>query len=211
MDTTYWGRKFGVMLFRDSITKENLLKYYVKSETIGKYKEGIRELIKNGFDVKSIVCDGKPGLLKGFGDTPVQMCQFHQKQIIKRYLTRKPKLTASKELKEIVDILCVTDKESFTGGLGQWYLKWKDFLNERTINVENGKSFYTHKRLRSAYNSLRRNLDNLFVWYDNYELDIPNTTNGIDGHFSDLKNKLRNHNGLNELRKKKFIDNYLKV
>lgn len=78
MDTTYWGHKFGIMLFRDSITKENLLKYYVKSETISKYKDGIDKLIKMGFEVKSIVCDGKPGLLKGFGDTPVQMCQFHK-------------------------------------------------------------------------------------------------------------------------------------
>jgi Zn-dependent peptidase ImmA (M78 family) len=30
MDTTYWGRGFGVMLFKDAYTKENLLKYYVK-------------------------------------------------------------------------------------------------------------------------------------------------------------------------------------
>ena len=27
MDSTYWGRNFGVMLFKDDITKENLLKY----------------------------------------------------------------------------------------------------------------------------------------------------------------------------------------
>ena len=32
MDTTYWGRAFGVMLFKDNITKENLLKYYVKNQ-----------------------------------------------------------------------------------------------------------------------------------------------------------------------------------
>jgi hypothetical protein len=30
MDTTYWGRKFGVMLFKENSTKENLLKYYVQ-------------------------------------------------------------------------------------------------------------------------------------------------------------------------------------
>ena len=69
------------MLFRDSITKTNLLKFFVKHETISKYKEGITTL-ELGFTVKAIVCDGKPGLLKGFGDTPVQMCQFHQKQIM---------------------------------------------------------------------------------------------------------------------------------
>lgn len=50
----------------------------------------------------------------------------------------------------------------------------------------------------------------LFTWYDYYELNIPNTTNAIDGHFSDLKNKLRNHNGLKEI-KMKFIDEFFKV
>ena len=44
MDTTYWGRKYGVMLFKDAITNENLLKYHVGSETVEKYKEGIYNL-----------------------------------------------------------------------------------------------------------------------------------------------------------------------
>lgn len=39
MDTTYFGRGFGVMLFKDAYTKENLLKYYVKSETNGTLPE----------------------------------------------------------------------------------------------------------------------------------------------------------------------------
>jgi hypothetical protein len=51
----------------------------------------------------------------------------------------------------------------------------------------------------------------LFAWYENYELNIPNTTNTIDGHFSDLKNKLRNHNGLTKERKIKFINEFLKT
>ncbi len=37
MDTTYWGRGFGVMLFQDALNKENLLKYYVKIETNALY------------------------------------------------------------------------------------------------------------------------------------------------------------------------------
>jgi hypothetical protein len=51
----------------------------------------------------------------------------------------------------------------------------------------------------------------LFAWYENYELNIPNTTNTIDGHFSDLKNKLRNHNGLTKERKIKFVNDFLKT
>jgi hypothetical protein len=37
MDTTYWGRGYGVMLFKDSINGDNLLKYYVVSETNALY------------------------------------------------------------------------------------------------------------------------------------------------------------------------------
>lgn len=211
MDTTYWGRNFGVMLFKDEITKDNLLKYYVKTETNALYKKGIEEIQSKGFEIIAIVCDGRRGIIQSFKDIPVQMCQFHQAAIIRRYITKNPRMTAAKELKVIVDLMKQTDKESFEGALNKWFVKWEAFLNERTTNTDTGKSFYTHKRLRSAYRSLKTNLPWLFTWYDHIELKIPNTTNSIDGHFADLKNKLRNHNGLNINRKKKFIDGFLKV
>lgn len=211
MDTTYWGRSFGVMLFKDAITKENLLKFYVKTETNYLYHQGINGLKEKGYVVLAIVCDGRRGLLNSFGNIPVQMCQFHQVAIIRRYITKNPRLPAAIELKELVRLLPKTDKESFEGALYEWFNKWELFLNERTINKETGKSFYTHKRLRSAYRSLNTNFKWLFTWYDYFELGIPNTTNAIDGHFADLKNKLRNHNGLNINRKKRFINEFLKA
>ena len=211
MDTTYWGRNFGVMLFKDALTKENLLKYYVRNETNFLYKKGIDELISKGYKVAAIVSDGRKGLIQSFGSIPVQMCQFHQVAIIRRYITKNPKLPASIELKELVAMMKLTDRESFEGALNDWFTKWKDFLNERTTNTETGISYYTHKRLRSAYRSLKSNMPWLFNWYDCIELNIPNTTNAIDGHFADLKNKLRNHNGLSLNRKMKFIDAFFMV
>ena len=211
MDTTYWGHNLGVMLFKDSITKENLLKYYVKNESNELYKKGISELKNNGYIILAIVCDGKSGLLKSFGEIPVQMCQFHQAAIIRRYITKRPRMQASIELKQIVWLMIRTDKESFEGMLNEWFIKWKSFMNERTLNEKTEKSHYTHKRLRSAFRSLKTNSKWLFTWYDFFDLDIPNTTNALEGHFSDLKNKLRNHNGLTLVRKKKFIDEFLKA
>ena len=211
MDTTYWGNNFGVMVFMDAITKEVLLKYYVKSETNDLYRKGIKELQTNEFLILAIVCDGRRGLLQSFANIPVQMCQFHQAAIIRRYLTKRPRIAASIELKEIVAIMTRTDRESFEGLLLEWYNKWKDFLNERTTNLETKKSYYTHKRLRSAYRSLKTNSRWLFTWYDYIEIGIPNTTNTLEGHFADLKNKLRNHNGLSQKRKKKFINEFLKA
>lgn len=211
MDTTYFGRNVGVMLFKDALTGRNLLVKHIKYETNQLYLEGIQQLKENGYEITAIVCDGRRGLFNLFEDIPVQMCQFHQVSIITRYLTKKPKLEASKELKELTQILVKTDKESFTGGLQSWFEKWQKFLDERSIDSKTKKSYYTHKKLRSAYRSLKNNMPYLFTWYDNLELRIPNTTNAIDGHFAALKNKLRNHNGLSITRKKKFINEFFEV
>jgi transposase-like protein len=211
MDTTYFGRIFGVMLFKNALDGENLYKQYVKYETNKLYAENVEKLKERGFIIKAIVCDGRKGLFRLFENLPIQMCQFHQTAIITRYLTRNPKTLAAQELRELSLTLAKADKESFVSSLTNWFDKWQSFLNERTTNPETKKSFYTHKRLRSAYRSLRTNLPWLFTFSDHPHLNIPNTTNSIDGHFADLKNKLRNHNGLSIERKKKFIDEFLKA
>ena len=209
MDTTYFGRSFGVMVFKDSITGQILHKTYLTAETNNLYLMGIKEIARRGIKIQSIICDGRKGLVQLFNDIPIQYCNFHQVKTIRTYLTKKPRMQASKELWQLTLLLVRTDKESFTGGLSDWHIKWRDFLNERKID-EYGKKRYTHKKLRSAYRSLNNNLPWLFTWYDYYGLNIPNTTNAIDGHFSDLKNKLRSHNGLSLERKKKFIDEIFK-
>ena len=210
MDTTYFGRIFGVMVFKDSISGQILFKQYVKQETNNLYLFGVKEVARRGIKIQSIICDGRKGLLNLFDGIPIQMCNFHQVATIRRYLTKKPKMQASQELWSHVLLLKNTDKESFEGGLNDWHIKWSDFLNERKIDAK-GKNRYVHKRSRSAYRSLKTNLPWLFTWYDNLGLNIPNTTNAIDGHFADLKNKLRNHNGLSLERKKKFIDEFFKA
>jgi len=119
-------------------------------------------------------------------------------------------MQASKELWALTLLLVHTDKESFEGALNEWYSKWHVFLNEQRKDKK-GKKRYRHKKLRSAYRSVKTNLPWLFTWYDHLELNIPNTTNALDGHFADLKNKLRNHNGISTARKKKFIDEFFKA
>jgi len=209
MDTTYFGKDFGVMVFKD-IGGQNLYWRYVKHETIADYLEGISYLKDQGIQIIGIVCDGKKGLINALSEYLVQMCQFHQISIVTRYITRKPRVQASKELKWLMHLLPQTDKESFYGAFEEWYEKWKTYINERAEDPETGKSRYIHKRLRSAYKSIERNKKYLFTWYDNIELGIPNTNNQLEGSFTDLKNKLRNHNGLSRKRKEKFIDGFLK-
>lgn len=205
MDTTYWGRKYGVMLFKDALTGRDLLWYFVKSETNALYAQGIAELEGMGYVIPAVVFDGRKGLPAMFPDKKVQLCQFHQQKTVRKYLTKHPKTEAAIELKAIVDMLTNTDKESFVGMFDEWCEKWDGYLKERTTDTATGKSHYTHKRLRSAYLSIKRNLPLLFTWYDYIEMGIPNTTNLIDGHFSHLKRMLRNHNGMTRERREKLV------
>ena len=67
------------------------------------------------------------------------------------------------------------------------------------------KNHDTHKNLRSACLSFRRNLPLLFAWYDNMEMGIPNTVNRNDGHFPYLKRMVCNLDGMKRKRRDKFV------
>ncbi|WP_420230709.1 IS256 family transposase, variant Zn-binding type [Psychrobacter sp. ER1] len=201
MDTTYFGRQFGLMVFMDNTTRAVLHYAVVSHETNGAYKQGTDYLKSSGIDIQSITCDGRRGLRTLFTSIPCQMCQFHQLQIVTRYLTRRPKNIASIELRGLTLNLTGLDKADFIKRLDHWYLTHEDYLNECSINTDTGRTWYTHRRLRSAYRSLRTNSDWLFTYQEYEQLDIPNTTNTLEGLFSELKRQLHSHHGLNENRR----------
>ena len=194
---------------RDPHLKENVYWSEVERETLDEYMCSRDTLESLGFVIQAVVADGKPGLKGVYEDLPVQMCHFHQKAIITRYLTRRPKLQAGIELRELVHGLCYADEESFSQELAAWHEKWHEFLKERTTNTETGKWHYTHKRLRSAHRSLKTNLPYLFTYRRFPELNIPNTTNGLEGSFAYLKELVRVHRGIKPDLKRKMIESIL--
>lgn len=209
IDATFWGRTYGVIVARDSHLKENLYFKEIYSETKQVYIQTRIFLEQKGFKLQAVVIDGKRGAKEIFSDIPVQMCHFHQIAIVTRYITKKPKLKASKELRSIILYLKYANKEEFILLLDSWYQRWEGFLKEKTFNPETNRSHFSHRRLRSAYNSLRNNLPYLFTFEDYPYLNIPNTTNSLDGSFTYLKNLLRVHSGLKRERRFKVIQEIL--
>lgn len=210
MDTTYWGRNFGLMVIKDVLRKKILWRKYVTHETIADYLEGVRWLRAQGFKIYGAVIDGMRGLAQAL-PFPVQLCQFHQMLIVRRYLTQEPDLDASRELLELANQITKTDKESFVGMFKEWYERNKDVVNERSHDrrIKRKTPPYMRPRLRSAYLSIKRNMPLLWTFYDHPELGLPNTNNGLEGIFSDLKTKLRVHSGIKREQRKKLIDEYL--
>ena len=160
LDTTYFSKTFGVMLFQDASSGKILYRKFVKNETNRDYLDGLRYIVERGTVIKAVVCDGHVGLLQAISFCPVQMCQFHQFQIVRRLLT-----------------------------------------------IISGKT--THRRLRTARRSIKTHLPWLYTCEEHPDIQIPNTTNLLEGFNSQLKRALHNHNGLNEANKKKFIDGFI--
>lgn len=185
-------------------TKRILWRQFVRHETLADYKEGIDWLERHGFKIEGIVCDGMRGLFQLLACYRVQMCQYHQLRIAQRYLTRKPELPASIELLSIASSLTNTDAESFIGTFKEWCEQRDSFLKERTLDKRTGKSYCIHSSLQSAYLILKRNMPYLWTWYDNTKIGIPSTNNALEGMFTDLKTKLRNHPGLSQEQKKVY-------
>lgn len=133
-----------------------------------------------------------------------------EKRIIQRYITKHPKLQASKDLQKILYKLTSTNETIFTKKLEDWHETYKDFLNEKTLNESTGKENFTHAKLVSAYRSLRTNLPYLFTHKKHKHLKIQNTTNGLDGAvFSAMKKLLKIHHGFTKSLKLKMVDDYL--
>jgi hypothetical protein len=205
-DCTFFGAAYGFIIFRAVELKRNVYINSLMFETIYEYQKGRTKVQNLGFTIKAIVLDGRPGVRNLFSDVPVQMCHFHQKQIIQRYLTLRPRLPASIELKAISDILVGATEDEFSAKLFAWHDKWDSFLKERTTDPITGKWHYTHKRTRAAFRSLKNNLPFLFTYLKYPELNIPNTTNSLEGSFSWLKQKVNIHRGMTKENRAKIIE-----
>ncbi|MFA5318967.1 MAG: hypothetical protein WC387_01215 [Candidatus Paceibacterota bacterium] len=101
--------------------------------------------------------------------------------------------------------LAHTDKVTFTREFEDWRVRWRQFLNEKSIEPKTGKPHFVHRRLISARNSLRHHSPYLFIFEDYPELHIPNTTNSLNGSFKKVKMAIGIHAGLSDARKSKLV------
>jgi len=206
MDCSFFGRGYGIIVARCPGLKQNVYWKEVATENKAVYEEARRYLQKTGFNIRAVVIDAKHGIKKVFSGLVIQICQYHQQQIVQRYLTARPKTQAGQELKLIANSLTEQTEQLFAQALEEWHEKWRGLLTERTYTPDGKHWWYTHTRLRAAYRSLHTNLPYLFSYKKYPELNIPNTNNSLEGYFSKLKQLLNNHHGLKRWRRYRLIE-----
>jgi hypothetical protein len=209
-DATYFGKRHGVLVVRDPNEKENLHCHEIYSETKAEYQKGRDDLEQKGYALRAVVLDGRRGIPSVFRDIPVQICHFHQWQIVKRKLTTKPKLEPHQVLLSIGRRIAKSTEKEMRDMLIVFEKRYRNDLLEKTYVTGTKRWRYTHAKLRSAYKSLVYNLPNLYISQKYPELKIPNTTNSLDGFFNVLKMLVNVHRGLRPDRRLKLIKSILK-
>jgi hypothetical protein len=211
MDATFWGRGYGKLIARAE--GKNIFHLPIQTEKISEYRTLLASLSGADCTFAGFVIDGRRGvrilLLEQFPQVPLQLCQFHQIQIVRRYLTSRPKLEAGKQLLKITRDMKHCGLHRFRRKLLRWRRRWGDFLVETTNNVDQKGWHYTHKKLSSAHRSLTTNLPWLFTYLRYPERKMPNTTNSCDGSFAHLKQKVGLHRGLRKHRREKMVNYFL--
>ncbi len=203
-DATYFGREYGYFCFSDG--KKIIYYKEIKSEGIAALRECLMHLEDDlGYSFNSFVLDGKRGFInnlkKLYKGRPIQMCHFHQKAIVRRYITNNPKSDCGKELRALMHDLSKIEPQEFIDRFFALREKYHLFLIQRN---ESNKGF-RHSAVRSAFASIKYNLEYLFTYKEHTNLNIPNTTNSLEGKFSHLKEKIKIHRGLSKNRKKKAV------
>jgi hypothetical protein len=84
-DVTFFGRDAALCVIREAHLKKTLCVREVSTESVEVYRQGRETIERQGYVIQAVVLDGRPGVRQLFSDVPVQMCHFHQKQIITRY------------------------------------------------------------------------------------------------------------------------------
>lgn len=206
LDATFFGRDYGFLCFHD--THKIIWFKEIKTEGVKHLRDGLRDLRTAGYRVASVTIDGRKGytetIRKGLGNVPIQMCLFHQRAIVRRYITDRPKTTCGQELKALMKQLGHMSPEAFIEAFYLLKLKHKE-----TLNALNEKGDYRHGKLRSAFRSLQSNLHAMFTYTDFPDLAIPTTTNQLEGCFGHLKERIKIHRGLTVEHKKKAIRAFL--
>ena len=210
LDVTYWGRNKGLIVALDASSGRVVYHKWIAHESKQDYLDALTAIRQTGYQVKAVVLDGGVGLAIASDQVKVQLCQYHFISIIRRKLTLRPKLQASQELLSLVKSIVYLPKEKFIELFTEWQKQWRNFLKEKTVNEETKRWQYTHKSLRSASLSVQKFLSILFTYQDYPELEIPNTNNAVEGFFTALKTALRNHNGLSQENKERFVEGFFR-
>jgi len=200
------------MVFKER--KNIIFWYYTVRENYPNYLYCFSKLEELGYGVKSITSDKHGSLVSTvktkYPNIPHQYCLVHLQRRCQELLTKHPETEAGTKLLEMVKFLnrikIHEEKQVFLNWFWRFGGEYEDLIKHRTYNSDptsKKKWWYTHRKLRLAFNTVKSSLNNIFFYLE--DSSIPKDTNGLEAEFTHLKGKLNMHRGISKQRRENFV------
>lgn len=168
-----------------------------------------RPLRIRGLDPKSCTVDGNPQamqvILTLWPGIIIQRCLVHIQRQGLSWCRMKPKTVMARKLRElfllVTNIRTREERDRFLRRLIRWEQRYGKVIETQP---EKGRVFSDIKRARSM---LLKALPDMFHYLD--EPNIPFSTNSLEGYFSRLKSRYRQHRGLSKTKLNNYFSWYL--
>jgi len=182
--------------------------YGIAENSIPQLRRFFIPLRRKELNPKSATVDGNPHVIKLFKtlwpDIVIQRCLVHIQRQGLMWCRRFPKRTDAKHLRKlfvrVTYIRNFNDRDRFLKDVRAWEERYGCCID---LVPERGKVFGDIKRARSM---LLKALPDMFHYLNDHL--IPATTNGLEGYFSRLKSKYRQHRGLSPRCRKNYFKWY---
>jgi Transposase, Mutator family len=215
IDGTYFTEGLCLIIYYDSKLKYSLLYRFSSNEFYSEIKEDLENLKKLDIDIVAVTCDGKKSIIRAvekiYPSATVQRCMVHVQRMVRLWLTRKPKLQSSKELRYLVGLLHhirgIVEQHMWVIAFEQWYKRYQHIIGEKVLHKSTGRWWYKHRQLRRSAVMIKKALADMFHFIG--DENIPKSTNGLDSYFGHLKLNLNVHRGLSKEHRQSFILWYL--
>ena len=215
IDGTYFTEGLCLILYYDTKLKYSLLYRFSSNEFYREIREDLENLKKLGIAIAAVTCDGKKAILRAvekvYPSATIQRCLVHVQRMVRLWLTRKPRLEASKELRYLIGLLHhirgVVEQHMWIIAFEQWYKRHQPLIEEKVLHKPTGRWWYKHRQLRRSAIMVKKALADLFHFIGDNQ--IPKSTNALDSYFGHLKLNLNVHRGLSKEHRQAFILWYL--
>ena len=204
--TFIYRRSLGAMVMMDGQKHELIAGRYGIKESFPHLKMFFQELRQQGCLPQSATIDGNPWAIQAFRAVwpgiIIQRCLVHVQRQGLMWCRAKPKRIEAKKLRnlflKVVWIKTIKERDGFLTELASWEARYgRRIRNSR----ETGWVLSDLKRARSM---LIHALPDMFHYLENQL--IPWNTNGLEGYFSRLKHKYRQHRGLAPDHRKGYFE-----
>jgi hypothetical protein len=212
LDGTFIHRPRSIIALMDGQTHMLMAGQYGVSESsesqLGEFMESLK---KKGLRPSSFTIDGNPSVMRTiyrlWPGMTVQRCLVHIQRQGLSWCRISPKTPYARRLRKIFSkvssIHTLADRDHFLGLVIDWE---SQYGTEVSTRPSTGYVFSDIKRARSM---LIRALPDMFHYLDDPR--IPTSTNGLEGYFSRLKNRYRQHRGLSPTKYKAYFDWYFNL